>query len=235
MTTWTEPLVYNSETTLDYSIRFEPYISTQTSTVSSVVFANYFVKISMTASASFTYVISLYQSTQLSTNKYEVAYSAYNINLCGNYWLSATPLTLESYSTGVTIAYSKFVSAYQQTNITIKSTQACKGSTAQVITYYLQGWDTTTNNFVYWQSVGTPNSSPTSTTPALVGTLTNITITSTQTIAQANTYYLRGWDTTTNSFVYWQSIGTPNISPISTTPSLVGTLTNVCVVGTMQS
>lgn len=175
MTTWTEPLVYNSETALDYSIRFEPYVSTQTSTVSSVVFANYFVKISMTDNASFTYTISLYKSTQLSTNKYEVAYSAYNINLCGNYWLSTAPLTLESYSPGVTIAYSKFVSAYQQTNITLKSTQACKGSVAQTITYYLRGWDNT-NNFVYWQSVGTPNMSPTSTIPSLVGTLTNVCV-----------------------------------------------------------
>jgi hypothetical protein len=49
------------------------------------------------------------------------------------------------------------------------------------------------------------------------------------------TYYLRGWDTTSANFVYWQSVGTPNISPTSTIPSLVGTLTNVCVVGTMQS
>ena len=53
--------------------------------------------------------------------------------------------------------------------------------------------------------------------------------------ASLTTYYLRGWDTTSANFVYWQSVGTPNISPTSTIPALVGTLTNVCVVGTMQS
>lgn len=45
------------------------------------------------------------------------------------------------------------------------------------------------------------------------------------------TYFLRGWDTNGN-FVYWSSTATPNLSPVTTIPTLVGSLTNICLIGT---
>ena len=44
------------------------------------------------------------------------------------------------------------------------------------------------------------------------------------------TYYMRGVDSLAG-FVYWSSMTTPNTSPTSTTPTLVGELGGVCVIG----
>ena len=44
-------------------------------------------------------------------------------------------------------------------------------------------------------------------------------------------YFMRGWDTNGN-FVYWSSTAAPNLSPVTTIPTLVGSLTNICLIGT---
>lgn len=46
----------------------------------------------------------------------------------------------------------------------------------------------------------------------------------------AITYYMRGYDTGSEDFVYWTSENTPDISPAETNPTLVGSLINVCIV-----
>jgi len=43
---------------------------------------------------------------------------------------------------------------------------------------------------------------------------------------------MSGWDTGANDFVYWTSVDTPNTTPATTTPALVGTLTNVAIIDT---
>lgn len=42
-------------------------------------------------------------------------------------------------------------------------------------TYYMRGWDTN-GNFVYWHSTGAIETNPTTTVPALVGTLQAVTV-----------------------------------------------------------
>ena len=46
----------------------------------------------------------------------------------------------------------------------------------------------------------------------------------------AITYYMRGYDTGSEDFVYWTSDNTPDVSPTETNPALVGSLINVCIV-----
>lgn len=45
----------------------------------------------------------------------------------------------------------------------------------------------------------------------------------------AITYHMRGYDIGASDFVYWTSVGTPEINPTLTNPSLIGSLTNVCI------
>lgn len=54
------------------------------------------------------------------------------------------------------------------------------------------------------------------------------------TIATVTTYYMRGWDSS-GQFVYWSSIGMPDVAPATTVPGLSGALGNVCVVGTVTA
>lgn len=41
---------------------------------------------------------------------------------------------------------------------------------------------------------------------------------------------MRGWDTGANDFVYWESEGAPNLTPTTTTPALIGSLTNIAII-----
>lgn len=45
------------------------------------------------------------------------------------------------------------------------------GGGSTTTTYYNGGWDSANGNYVVWTSTTTPNATPSSTTPALVGTL----------------------------------------------------------------
>lgn len=88
-------------------------------------------------------------------------------------------------------------------------------------TYKMMGYDTGTGDYVYWQSTGTPDLTPTTTSPALAGTLTNICILDEE-AGTASTVQTTDWNTATATGFYVCDANCAN-APLSTQP-LSGTV-----------